>query len=95
MAAIRAEMLRLAYDRVRQAGFRVVNLDCIVFAERPKLGPHKDAIQRRLADLLGLVPDQVGVKAKTGEKVDAVGNELAIQAQCVALVCRIEQKEAA
>lgn len=81
-----AEMLELAYDRVRQAGFLAVNLDCIVFAERPKLGPHKRAIQGRLADLLDLSPTQIGVKAKTGEQVDAVGTERAIQAQCVVLL---------
>ncbi len=88
-----AEMLRLAYERVRQAGFRVVNVDCIVFAERPKLSPHKSAIQHRLADLLDLSPAQVGVKAKTGEKVDAVGNELAIQAQCIVLLEITERQE--
>jgi 2-C-methyl-D-erythritol 2,4-cyclodiphosphate synthase len=88
-----AEMLRLAYDRVRQAGFRAVNLDCIVFLERPKLGPHKLAIRRRLAELLDLPESHVAVKAKTGEKVDAVGRELAVQAQCVVLLEFLEPNE--
>ena len=81
-----AEMLQLAYDRVRQAGFHIGNVDCVVFAERPKLTPYKDEIRRQLADLLKIAPCQIGLKAKTGEKVDAVGNELAIQAQCVVLL---------
>lgn len=81
-----AEMLRLAHDRVGQAGFRVVNVDCIVFVERPRIGSHKTAIRDRLAELLNVSASQIGVKAKTGEKVDAVGNELAIQAQCIVLL---------
>ena len=80
------QMLQAAFDRVRQAGYSIVNLDCIVFAQRPKLSPHKNAIRRRVAELLDLSPDQVGVKAKTGESVDAVGREEAIMAQCVALL---------
>lgn len=85
-----ADMLRRAYDRVRTEGFQLINLDCIVFAQRPKLGPFKQAIQQRIAQILGLDASRVGVKAKTGELVDAVGQEAAIQAQCIALLVRIE-----
>jgi 2-C-methyl-D-erythritol 2,4-cyclodiphosphate synthase len=83
-----AEMLRLAYDRVLAAGFRIANLDCIVFAQRPKLLPHKDAIRRRIAEILGVATEQIGLKAKTGEHVGPVGREEAIMAQCVALVVK-------
>jgi len=81
-----AEMLAAALARVREAGWKVVNLDCIVFAQRPKLTPHKDAIRRRLAELLNVPASCVGVKAKTGEGVDAVGREEAIMAQAVVLL---------
>ncbi len=81
-----ADMLRHAYRHVREAGFRVVNLDCILFAERPKLAPHKAAIQQRIAELLGIAPDVVGLKAKTGEGVGTVGTNQAMMAQCVALL---------
>ncbi len=80
------EMLQLAQRRVREAGFRIVNLDCIVFAQRPRLTPHKLAIRQRIAELLGITPDRVGVKAKTGEDLGAVGREEAMLAQCVALL---------
>jgi 2-C-methyl-D-erythritol 2,4-cyclodiphosphate synthase len=83
-----AEMLRQAYARVRQAGYKLVNLDCIVFAQRPKLSPHKEAIQERIAQILQVTSTFIGLKAKTGEGVDAVGREEAIMAQCVALVER-------
>lgn len=81
-----AEMLQAAHARVREAGYRILNLDCIVFAQRPKVLPHREAIRRRVADILGLAPDAVGVKAKTGEHVGPVGREEAIEAQCVALL---------
>jgi len=80
------EMLQLAQRRAREAGFRIVNLDCIVFAQRPRLTPHKPAIRQRIAELLGIKPDQVGLKAKTGEDLGTVGREEAILAQCVALL---------
>ena len=54
-----ADMLRLAYGRVQAAGYQIVNLDCIVFAERPKLSPHKESIRHRIAEILSLTPDQV------------------------------------
>jgi 2-C-methyl-D-erythritol 2,4-cyclodiphosphate synthase len=83
---MRKTALRLAYGRVRQAGYQIVNLDCIVFAQRPKLSAHKEAIQERIAEILQITSTCIGVKAKTGEGVDAVGREEAIMAQCVALV---------
>ena len=81
-----AEMLRLAYERVLAAGFVAVNLDCIVFAERPKLSAYKAAMRQSIGSILGIDAARIGVKAKTGEGVDAVGQELAMQAQCVALL---------
>jgi len=81
-----AEMLRIAYEKVREIGCRMINLDCIIFAERPKLSTYKPAVQRRIAEILEVSTELIGIKAKTGEKVDAVGNELAIQAQCVVLI---------
>lgn len=80
------EMLAAARDAVARAGWEIGNLDCIVFAERPKLQPHKEAIRRRLAECLGLAAEQVGLQAKTGETLGSVGREEAIAAQCVALL---------
>jgi 2-C-methyl-D-erythritol 2,4-cyclodiphosphate synthase len=82
-----AEMLGAAAEQVALAGYRIANLDCIVFAQRPKLSPFKTAIQKSIADLLQLDASQVGVKAKTGESVGPVGREEAIQAECIVLLC--------
>lgn len=84
-----ADMLRRAADAVAQAGYCIGNLDCIVFAQRPKLGPVKQQIRNRIGTILDLDPEQVGVKAKTGERLGAVGNEEAIMAQCAALIVAV------
>ncbi len=81
-----ADMLRLAMAKVHEAGYRIVNCDCIVFAQRPKLSTYKIAIRDSLARILGIDVTQVGLKAKTGEGVDAVGREEAMSAQCVVLL---------
>ncbi len=83
-----AEMLRAAADRLGEAGWRIVNLDCVIFAQRPKILPHRPAIRRRIAEILGLDDEAVWLKAKTGEGVGPVGEERAIAAECVALVER-------
>lgn len=81
-----ADMLRQAASRTRGAGYSIINLDCIVFAQRPKLTPHKDAIRRRIAEILEIEPGCIGLKAKTGEGIGEIGREEAMMAQCVALL---------
>ena len=81
-----ADMLRLALAKVTAAGFRLVNVDTIVFAERPKLSAYKTAIRERMAELLGISVDRVGFKAKTGERVGPVGRQEAMMAEAVVLL---------
>lgn len=81
-----AEMLSLAWQKVAEEGWSVSNIDCIVFAQKPKLSTYKRAIAIRVGQILGLSPDCIGVKAKTGEGVGDVGTGKIIQAQCVALL---------
>ena len=88
-----AEMLRLAYEQVLAAGYRVGNLDCVVVAQRPKLSPYKQSIRERIAEILDIAPTAVGIKAKTGEDVGPVGREEAIEAQCVALLTRKKEND--
>ena len=66
----------------------MVNLDVIVFAQEPKLGPVKAAIRASLAGLLGLPADTVNVKAKTGERVGHIGRAEAMACQAVVLIDR-------
>lgn len=81
-----AEMLSLALAKVAEAGYRVVNVDSIVFAERPKLSAYKEAIRRRLAALVDVDTGRVAVKAKTGEHAGPVGRQEVIMAQSVVLL---------
>lgn len=84
------EMLSLAWQAVRGQRFQIVNLDCIVFLQEPKLSPYKMSIRERIAELLELPVDRVGLKAKTGEGVGPVGRQEAIMAECVVLLERSE-----
>jgi 2-C-methyl-D-erythritol 2,4-cyclodiphosphate synthase len=84
-----AEMLRAAAARINEAGYHIVNLDCLVHAERPKLADYQDAIRHRIAGILGINVHQIGIKAKTGEGVGPVGQEELIEARCIALIERI------
>lgn len=81
--------LRETLRRLNQQGWNVVNLDVIVFAQEPKLGPIKNDIRRSLAELLGVDVGAVNVKAKTGEKVGHIGRAEAIACQAVVLIDRI------
>jgi 2-C-methyl-D-erythritol 2,4-cyclodiphosphate synthase len=83
-----AQLLTAAWKQVQQLGYQAVNLDCIVFAQKPKLSSYKDRIRQNLSRWLDLADDCIAVKAKTGEQVGCVGREEAIQAQCVVLLFR-------
>ena len=85
-----AEKLHLAAERVAAAGWRVVNLDCVIFAQRPKILPHRPRILSRIAEILEIDLAAVWLKAKTGEGVGPIGTEEAIAAECVVLLERIE-----
>jgi 2-C-methyl-D-erythritol 2,4-cyclodiphosphate synthase len=82
--------LRETLGRLNREGWRVVNLDVIVFAQEPKLGPLKADIRRNLAELLALDMGAVNIKAKTGEKVGAIGRAEAIGCQAVVLIERMK-----
>jgi 2-C-methyl-D-erythritol 2,4-cyclodiphosphate synthase len=84
-----ADMLQRAWRKAAAEGFQIVNLDCVVFAEQPKLTPFKDAIRRRIAEILGIQVQSVGVKAKTGESVGPIGRQESIAAECVVLLERL------
>ena len=81
-----AEMLAAARDAVTGVGYRIINIDCIIFAQRPKLLPFRDTMRERMAKILQIEPEQIGLKGKTGEGVGIIGLEEAISAECVALL---------
>ena len=80
------ELLRAVVDLVRSRGFVVVNLDVVVVAERPRIGPHTDGMCKAVASAVGVDPDAVSIKGKTNEGVDATGRGEAIATHAVALL---------
>jgi 2-C-methyl-D-erythritol 4-phosphate cytidylyltransferase/2-C-methyl-D-erythritol 2,4-cyclodiphosphate synthase len=79
-------LLEHAATIVGNAGYRIVNVDLVVIAERPKLMPHAAAMRANLARALGISVDQVSVKGKTNEGVDSMGTGDSIAVHAVALV---------
>ncbi|MGL4524493.1 MAG: 2-C-methyl-D-erythritol 2,4-cyclodiphosphate synthase [Spirochaetia bacterium] len=79
-------LLQKCHKILDLAGFAIVNIDAIISLESPKLFKYKPKISKNIAQLLYLPIEHVSVKAKTNEKVDAIGNSLAIAAQVIVLV---------
>ena len=67
------DMLQLAASRVRNAGWRIGQVDVVVIAETPKIAPHRDAMRRRIAGALGCGVDDVSIKGKTNEGMGFIG----------------------
>jgi 2-C-methyl-D-erythritol 2,4-cyclodiphosphate synthase len=82
------DLLTTAVREVAARHWKIVNLDCTISAEQPRLAPHKSAIRERVAELLGISTEVVNVKAKTGEGVGPVGRKEAIAADAVVLLLR-------
>lgn len=80
--------LRHARDLVSANEYRIANVDSTVILERPKLKEYRVRIRAKLAETLGLSPDQVSVKFKTAERLGPVGEGLSAEAQAVVLLCR-------
>jgi 2-C-methyl-D-erythritol 4-phosphate cytidylyltransferase/2-C-methyl-D-erythritol 2,4-cyclodiphosphate synthase len=81
-------LLENAVAHLHAKGYRVVNVDATVIAQRPKLLPHIDAMRANLARALQVPVDQVSVKGKTNEQVDSTGRGEAMACHAVALVAR-------
>ncbi len=81
-------LLAEAARRVREAGWRIANVDSTIVAQAPKMAPHIGAMCARIAEALGLEPGQVNVKAKTAEKLGPVGMGQSIEARAVVLLLR-------
>jgi 2-C-methyl-D-erythritol 2,4-cyclodiphosphate synthase len=77
------ELLRTVLPRVTAHGLELVNVDTTVVMERPKLGPHREAIRQSLAVALGLAGGRVNVKATTGEGIGFVGRGEGVAALAV------------
>jgi 2-C-methyl-D-erythritol 2,4-cyclodiphosphate synthase len=78
--------LREVAAKVREAGFAIANLDATIHAEAPKMAPHIGAMIANLAADLGLPPGRINVKAKTAERLGAIGRGEGVAAEAIALL---------
>lgn len=80
------ELLRHIVEMVAARGFEVVNCDLTLIGERPRLAPYREAISTRIADLLDIGVDRVGLKATTNEQLGAIGRAEGLAALAVVLL---------
>lgn len=82
-------LLSQVVEELLKAGYEsIVNIDCVVMAERPKINPHIPAMKKRLAEILRIAEGQIGIKATTCEKLGFIGREEGIAASAVCLISR-------
>ncbi len=82
------ELLRDAYSRVRAAGWELVNADCVLVGQEPRIAAHRDEMSRRLAGALDAPADRVTVRATTTDGLGFTGRGEGLAAQAVALLRR-------
>lgn len=82
------DLLRDAYARVRDAGYVLVNADCVLVGEEPRIAPHREEMRRRLAEALEVEPERVNVRATTTDHLGFAGRGEGLAAEAVALLER-------
>ena len=79
-------ILKKTIQLIATKGYRLVNIDATICAERPKMNPHIPAMQQCMADVIGTDPDNISIKATTTEKLGFTGRMEGISAYAVALI---------
>lgn len=82
-------LLQRSYEVVKDAGFELVNADCVLIGEGPQVAPMREPMRVRLAGALGVRPDQISVRATTTDGLGFTGRGEGLAAQAVALLARI------
>ena len=79
-------MLKAVGAKLAHRGFRLVNLDSVILAEAPRMGPYLAEMEIRMAEVLGVDPSLVNVKVKSGDQIGVIGRKEGIGAQAVCLI---------
>ena len=82
-------LLRDVYNLIKEKKYVIENIDSNIIAQQPKMMPYIPKMKEVLCKILEIETDRLSIKAKTNEKMDAVGQELAIEAQAVVLMKRV------
>lgn len=81
-----AFFLEDAVQAIRSKGGKIVHIDSVIMCEAPKIGPHRDTMQKRVADIIGIAPSRVSIKATTTEELGFTGRREGIAAQAIVTV---------
>ena len=81
-------LLARTFELIKERHYSLVNMDCTVILEKPKLNPHIPEMQRIIAEILETDAERVSIKASTHEKVDSFGERKAIKAYAVCLLSK-------
>lgn len=79
-------LLEDCYKKINETGFNIINMDCTVILEKPKIKPFVDAIREKLSSTLKIPKSSISIKGKTKEGVDATGENRAIEAHVIVLL---------
>lgn len=79
-------LLKHVHELIRKEGYKINNIDSNIIAQRPKMMPYIPKMKESLAEILQIPPSDISIKAKTKEKLDAVGENKAIEANAVILL---------
>jgi 2-C-methyl-D-erythritol 2,4-cyclodiphosphate synthase len=83
------KLLTAVAGRISELGFEIVDVDCVISAQAPKMAPYRDFMRSNLAEAMGIDVDNIGVKATTTEKLGFEGRGEGISAQAVALLEKV------
>ena len=86
-------LLKHVHEKIQESGYEIVNIDSNIIAQEPKMMPYIPKMRETLDSVLKIGQGNISIKAKTNEKMDAVGQKLAIEAHAVILLERKERRE--
>jgi 2-C-methyl-D-erythritol 2,4-cyclodiphosphate synthase len=81
-------LLQRTYEVVKGEGFELVNADCVLIGEEPRIAPVREAMQARLAGAMGVAPERIAVRATTTDRLGFTGRGEGLAAQAVVLLLR-------
>lgn len=85
-----AKLLQFVWNMIKEKGYELVNTDCTIIAQNPKMAPYIEPMKLRIAELLECTPEQINVKATTTEKLGFTGRGEGIASQAVVLLQKVQ-----
>ncbi len=82
-------LLKHVYEKILERNYKIVNLDSNIIAQEPKMMPYIPKMRETLDKVLKIGQENISIKAKTNEKMDAVGQKLAIEAHAIVLLKKV------